>query len=339
MKNSTICVLPWNHLSINSMGYVRVCCNSSDPNLFKFDPNKDFLNHSELVEIRSQMLQGKWPQKCDRCRNQEYIGVNSFRQMHNSMFSETVKEIKDDNFLKLEYLNLDLGTKCNAACIMCGDHSSSLWAKINNNNTYFPPTIPNVSYENMKKMYIIGGEPLIIDEFWDLIENIENQYAKNIEMNLNTNLSVIPKKINLLNKFKKVKINLSIDGTKEDFNFVRWPLTFSKIKKNYLIIKDFENFDIEIHSVLMNINLFNFHKLYDEFPNEKIFINLCDNPEDFQVSKSDIPKAEEYLSFLENNKYVELYNLLKNVKFVGEQQKTKELIKNIITKRKKYALL
>ena len=66
-------------------------------------------------------------------------------------------------------------------------------------------------------------------------ENVIVKYA--------TNLSIFPndETIELWKKFKKVILNVSIDGVGEKFEYVRWPLQWHQIDNNLKKLKQLKN--------------------------------------------------------------------------------------------------
>jgi sulfatase maturation enzyme AslB (radical SAM superfamily) len=84
------------------------------------------------------------------------------------------------------------------------------------------------------KLYIVGGEPLIIDEHTESLERIvASGNAPNMRLEYNTNLTMMPDKlVSLWENFKEVRIGASIDGVGEVFNYQRTPANFDSVYKN-----------------------------------------------------------------------------------------------------------
>lgn len=166
----------------------------------------------------------------------------------------------------IHYIDLRFGNKCNLACRMCGPQDSSSWyndyVKLTGNE-YFYDTHGKVSlrknevnkfvssdYEwhdtevfwqnlddisvDLKKIYMAGGEPLLIDKHYDFLEKcIEKDYAKNIILEYNTNLTILNEKITRLwSEFKQVRVGASIDGYGDVFEYQRHPAKWDIVYKN-----------------------------------------------------------------------------------------------------------
>jgi len=218
----------------------------------------------------------------------EEKGVWSFRQNVNRMWKETYNQIlkeQKNEFLKVEYLQLDFSNKCNAVCVMCGSHSSSLWAKherISPEITTWDTKIEmflnflrSNNINDLKYIYIFGGEPLIQHEFIYFIEKlIEEGVSKNISINFNTNASMLHKRdlLNLFKNFKEVQVSISIDGIDKLYDYIRWPLLWNKLIYSVnTFLKEIKNSNISysFSITLQIINIFNLVDLFKDF--ESIF--------------------------------------------------------------------
>lgn len=170
---------------------------------------------------------------------------------------------------EINFVDIRYGNFCNLKCRMCGPTDSHQWyddfvqlynqtgykdtheriqlvknAKgrwhtdqydwFQNNNMYWD------NFEkyavNAHKLYIVGGEPLIIDEHTESLERIvASGNAPDMRLEYNTNLTMVPDKlIALWEHFKEVRIGVSIDGIDDVFNYQRTPANFDSVYKNML---------------------------------------------------------------------------------------------------------
>ena len=320
MSLKTICVLPFNTLSIGSTGDQRLCCNAINgglggpdrPPLVTERNSTDWLQGQALSRIRSALSSGTKITECDRCWRLEDIGSESYRNMNNSFrFPETYERLlAGDLTVKLERLELDLGNKCNLACRMCHPGSSKLLAEeLQKSGIKEFAGVPITRYTEMdtwvkrsklfevikeygstlKSVYIIGGEPLVIQEQEELLDLlIELDYAKNIELEYNTNITTLGSKwYDKWENFKSVNIGASIDGVGEHYNYVRWPANWNKIYSNLKELKAWGDEKpgkrkVGIHSTLSNLTISCYTETVDTLIKELgfnlFFINV-DHPE------------------------------------------------------------
>lgn len=167
----------------------------------------------------------------------------------------------------IEYFDIRYGNFCNLKCRMCGPTDSHQWyddfvqltgqtsykdthEKIQltknskgrwetdqydwfkNSNMYWNNFEKHTKHA--KKLYIVGGEPLIIDEHIESLERlVANGTASEIQIEYNTNLTNVTAKIlDLWKHFKEIRIGASIDGCNEVFDYQRTPAKWSHVYEN-----------------------------------------------------------------------------------------------------------
>ena len=258
MISKTICSLPFNSVSIDPAGRLRPCCNS-DSGIFPDDINiislDTIINNDSIQSLRKSLLTGIKDQWCNRCWKMEEVGNQSFRKIANrdtdhgleSISPGSFKEIVD--YSDIRYLDITLGNKCNLACRMCHPGSSSLIAKQYIELGYPFDSAPMLEFDrtgkdkilqlitnavNLTSIYLLGGEPLINEFHDEIIELlIKLDRAKNITLHYSTNLHTdVEKHLERWSNFKLVEISVSIDGSEEVYEYIRWPGSWKKVYGN-----------------------------------------------------------------------------------------------------------
>ena len=84
---------------------------------------------------------------------------------------------------------------------------------------------------------------------------IDHNLAKDIELIFTTN-GTIYKNIDVLKKFKKVTINISVDGICEQFEYLRYPAKWSKVYKNIQKFFKEEDFNLTFVLTVSSINIY-----------------------------------------------------------------------------------
>ena len=181
---------------------------------------------------------------CSKCKLTEKTQNSSLRKMSNN---ELPNDIGDD-VVKLEIV---LDTTCNAACIQCGPSQSSLWRKEVDTVKKIYHIQPeqqiddkialikkSINFDKVKFFHFWGGEPLLTDTHLKFLNEIEN--PKDVSLTYTTNSSIVPseKILRLWEKFKLVKISVSLDGIEDKFHYIRWPLNWEKAKHNLFELRD-----------------------------------------------------------------------------------------------------
>tara|TARA_Y100000591_G_C21690506_1_gene622849 strand:+ start:16 stop:864 length:849 start_codon:yes stop_codon:yes gene_type:complete len=90
----------------------------------------------------------------------------------------------------------------------------------------------------VKRVFMTGGEPTIIKRNLDYIQKIiETGHSKNIELIFTTNATNVNKQfLKVIKDFGKVHFSVSIDGTGDLANYIRFPSNWNKIKENLYTI-------------------------------------------------------------------------------------------------------
>ena len=228
-------------------------------------------NNEYMRSVRTNMLQGNIPVSCRKCFEEEKVGVVSKRIWESMTWqqdedgidiAELVQQTKQDGTIpeELVYLDLRLGHTCNIKCVMCSPHDSSKWVpdhkklmavlqdnevksqmqwdkKEFNNKWHEKDTFWEEMYRqipNLKQVYFAGGEPLMIKEHKEFIEEIIRQgYQDKILLRYNSNgLLVDEDLIELWSKFKKVKFAVSMDACYERDEYIRFPTSWETVERN-----------------------------------------------------------------------------------------------------------
>lgn len=295
MIMNNFCVLPFNSISISATGELRPCCNAYESG---FDLNvrdlslDNIINNKKIQSLRQSFLQDVKDPLCSRCWEIEKIGNRSFRHVANtdkSYGEQSVIPIKRQNqvsFEDIQYIDITLGNKCNLACRMCNNYSSSLLAKqmaelgisesvgdkglIDFTRQAKDNILSLISKsKNLNSMYLLGGEPLINechDEILELL--IRENRSQNIKIHYSTNLQVdIERHLEIWSKFKLIDLSVSIDGSRETYEYIRWPGKWEKLISNLKKVNEFKthhNLFPNIASTVQNLNAGNLYHMITE---------------------------------------------------------------------------
>jgi len=232
-------------------------------------------NADLMKKIRLNMLNNEWNNECERCKVEEESGLNSRRQYEIEQWNYNLEDAKKDTEIDgsiqkspVIYYDLRFGNFCNLACRMCGPTDSHTWYKqwlsYHNSDTYtdthgevklsknekgrwattdydwhesksFWKQLDN-NIKNIQHVYMAGGEPLLIERHYDFLEKcIKKGYSKNITIEYNTNMSVLPDRVlDMWTHFKQVRVGASIDGKEEVLEYQRWPIKWTTAYENLL---------------------------------------------------------------------------------------------------------
>lgn len=289
---NNFCVLPFNSVSIAPTGELRPCCNAYNSGFginVKDISLHDIINNDKIKSLRNSFLNDQKDSACNRCWEIEKIGNRSFRNVANTdkSYGENsiipIKKKEHIDFNDIQYIDITLGNKCNLACRMCNPYSSSLLAKqLKELKEYSGNELIDFTRqtkdkildliaksENLNTLYLLGGEPLI-NEFHDEIVDllIKKDRSKNINIHYSTNLQIdIEKFLEIWSKFKFVDLNISIDGSYQTYEYIRWPGKWEKVFKNLKRACEFRkeaNFYPVVATTVQNLNAANIFDLVSE---------------------------------------------------------------------------
>lgn len=161
-------------------------------------------------------------------------------------------------------LEFQLDTNCNAACSICGPQFSSLWQKQLNIVPIKDATFKElhhqiinlISFDNVKQIKFFGGEPLLTDSHLTILEQVPN--PAECEIMYSTNGSIFPneKVLAVWRKFKKVKLSFSIDAIKDRFEYIRWPLKWSRVESNLInVAQTLSTIEVRLHCTVNPMNV------------------------------------------------------------------------------------
>jgi organic radical activating enzyme len=218
--------------------------------------------HSYTRKIISTALNNgiKHP-ACNVCWDLEQAGGPSSR----TLFNETLKHVDQLPNNQPRVVIIKPGNTCNMACRMCNPATSTSWyadayqlegtpgtfkeytktfetirTSFSNNSMEFWDTLKEWS-ENLVLIDIYGGEPFLIPAIFNVLEHaVEQDYAKNISININTNASIWNQKyVDILKHFKHVNFKVSHDAVdRKQFEYIRHRSNFEQVEEN---IKKFRN--------------------------------------------------------------------------------------------------
>jgi organic radical activating enzyme len=238
------------NLKNNGSLAVNQCCLSSTKLQLPSDL-KTFWKSEKLQSIRNINDKNIWLDDCWQCKHIESSGLKSFRQ---SMIEHFGVKKNLSGPLRIDFL---FDRSCNLACRTCGTHSSTFWEKhlIDNNllikTDFSKPdnieTIKNLletlDLSNLEQVQFCGGETLLGTTYWntaqllaDLIPNAKDKLL--LAFQTNGTQPIPDKYYDLIEKFKLVKLMISLDGTHERFEYLRWPANWNQVVDNIFDIRE-----------------------------------------------------------------------------------------------------
>lgn len=240
-ENKSFCIFPFIELWVDNE-YTRLCCRSDIP-IEKIN-NLDWVNSPNLSDVRTKMIKGELlPKHCKQCYDYEKLGMLSARQQETVEWANRLKLSSTDDLKLIEkpvYYEIRPSNKCNLMCRTCVPKFSSLIEKeyINNNWIQEVSQIKRSNFDivdlnNLKKLYVAGGEPTAMIEFYEFLDTCIANRNTDFEFVVNSNCAKISD--SLLNKFShfsNLSFIASVDGYKKVNDYTRWLSEWNKVIEN-----------------------------------------------------------------------------------------------------------
>lgn len=329
LKKNTICAKPWTAISIKSSGHFTPCCQitkkikDSQGNLMQIGSNSldEALQSKDMEQLREQFLANKKPKECNKCWQHEAADKDSLRILDWQQYFALKKHLVRKDLKKIISLQINWGNLCNLKCRICSYEHSSQWGnelvnlkkieketiKNYNDDARWPKKHKKNFFTHLQKILPslleienAGGEPLLVNEHKQMLEMcVDKGFSKNITLTYNTNGTVLPSYImqNIWPKFKRVKVNLSIDDVGKRFDYSRHPANWQQVKKNMQTIKELKSNNVQllIGTTVSVFNILHLDQVFEfvkEFKPDAWWVMTVEHPSIFDIRS--LPRNIKY---------------------------------------------
>jgi len=289
-ESNVFCMLPWVHLHTTPTGRAGPCCIAECCNTPEGMGNSNTQGLEELVnsegmkQLRLDMLHGKKNSNCVKCYDHEKENISTFRMASRQNWAHAFDEVLSNTDLvdgsvkdfKMRYFDIRFSNICNFKCRSCGSQFSTQWEledlksgvrteghPKNSNPQFLQEVLSQV--DHIETAYFAGGEPLITEEHYIMLEEMIRRGKTDTRLIYNTNLSNLKYKnkdiLDLWKRFTyKVDIWASIDHYGSRAEYIRHGTDWSKVEENYLTVKNTSFVNIQTNTVM---SVFNCLTIYD----------------------------------------------------------------------------
>jgi len=257
LKDSkTFCIYPWIHLHAYPTGEAYPCCHAEmayPVGNARFKTLEEIYRDAPMRELRKDMLNERPNPACGRCYEQEAAGFFSGRRSANKHHGHHVKRIDDDKF-QMSYWDIRFSNLCNLSCRSCGHIFSSSWyqdqAKLagpdwaqrhtalniagRSSLDMWEQLVPHLDY--VEQIYFAGGEPLMMAEHYNILDELERRGRFDVRLIYNTNFTHTKLKdrevFDYWRKFDSVSVGASLDAQGPRAEYIRQGTVWDTVERN-----------------------------------------------------------------------------------------------------------
>ena len=254
--SKTFCIYPWIHLHAYPTGEAYPCCHAEmayPVGNCRHKTLEEIYRDAPMRVLRDDMLNERPNPTCGRCYEQEESGFFSGRKSANKHHGHHVKRIDDDKF-QMTYWDIRFSNLCNLSCRSCGHIFSSnwhkdqavlaggTWSQTNPVLNYAGRTetdiweqlIPHLDY--VEQIYFAGGEPLMMKEHYNILDELERRGRFDVRLIYNTNFTHVRLKdrtvFDYWKRFKSVAVGASLDAQGPRAEYIRKGTDWATIEAN-----------------------------------------------------------------------------------------------------------
>lgn len=339
--NETKCVMPRIGLAIQNNGDFCSChlntksyTDRKMQTMFAFKNSlTDAWTSPTRKMITAALDNGKKLDSCKVCWENEEAGIVSTRQKFNQIFKET-QPINEQPRVMI----IKPGNVCNLACRMCNPATSTGWYRdsylleksanpdlnekeyyqsfstirdgLSDRNVEFWQTmrewIPNLEF-----LDIYGGEPFLATALFDALTDVADAgLSGNVSLQFHTNATILDQRyIDVLPKYKSVKIGLSIDSNRADHvEYIRYPIKHDLLLNNIHhfrdLVRQHSNIFLKLTVTVTPFNIFYMNEIQEELSKLgiELGINFVVRPDEYDVRHIPLPVRQKIAGSLKDPK-------------------------------------
>jgi len=256
-ESKTFCIYPWIHLHAYPTGEVYPCCHA------KMKPGKvgncktntlaEIWQDQPMQDLRRDMLSETPHAACAGCYEQEESGFFSGRKSANKHHGHHIKKLESTPF-EMTYWDIRFSNLCNLKCRSCGHIFSSQWYqdqaklagpewKLQNKVLNYAGRTETDMWEQLEphldyveQIYFAGGEPLIMEEHYRILEELIRRGRTDVRLIYNTNFTHTDLKgksvFEYWKQFNSVAVGASLDDSGARGEYIRKGTDWAQVEQN-----------------------------------------------------------------------------------------------------------
>jgi len=313
--SKTFCIYPWIHLHAYPTGEAYPCCHAEmgvgQVGNCRTNTLEEIWTDTPMQTLRADMLSETPNAACGRCYEQEDSGFFSGRKSANKHHGHHVKKLEDNPF-EMTYWDIRFSNLCNLKCRSCGHIFSSQWYqdqsklagpewKLNNTvlnyagrteTDMWTQLEPHLDY--VEQIYFAGGEPLLMEEHYRILDELVRRKRFDVRLIYNTNFTHTDLKgqsvFEYWRQFQSVAVGASLDDCGVRAEYIRKGTDWSTVELNRAeMMRVCPGADFYISPTLSIMNarsLPDFHRLWVErglIRAQDLNVNILQDPTHYRI--------------------------------------------------------
>ena len=263
MESKTFCMYPRVHIHAYPTGDAYPCCMADmkyPVGDCRTNTLEEIWNDRPMREIRRAMLTEKSTDACTRCYEQEANGFMSGRLSANKHHGHHIKKVAETQLdgtfadFELTYWDIRFSNLCNLSCRSCGHIFSSSWyqdqAKLSGpewkkthkvlnyagrfETDAWEQLVEHIDY--VEQIYFAGGEPLLMEEHYNILEELVKRKRFDVRLIYNTNFTHTELKgksvFEYWKLFDSVAVGASLDDAGSRAEYIRKGTDWAVVEQN-----------------------------------------------------------------------------------------------------------
>ena len=320
-ESKTFCIYPWIHLHAYPTGKAYPCCHAEmgvgQVGNCRNNTLEEIWTDTPMQKLRADMLSEIPNPTCGRCYEQEANGFFSGRKSANKHHGHQIKKLNANPF-EMTYWDIRFSNLCNLKCRSCGHIFSSQWyqdqAKLAGGDWKDRNTVLNYAgrteldmweqlephLDYVEQIYFAGGEPLLMEEHYNILNELVRRKKFNVRLVYNTNFTHTKFKdqsvFEYWKLFDSVSVGASLDDSGPRAEYIRKGTDWAVVENNRRnMMRICPKVDFYISSTLSIMNAWSisdFHRDWVErglIRAQDLNVNILQDPPYYRI---DIAPAE-----------------------------------------------
>lgn len=314
-ESKTFCIYPWIHLHAYPTGEAYPCCHAEmKPGVVgncRTNTLAEIWQDEPMQRLRQDMLSETPHAACTRCYEQEQSGFFSGRRSANKHHGHHIKKLECNPF-EMTYWDIRFSNLCNLKCRSCGHIFSSQWYqdqaklagpewKLHNQvlnhagrteTDMWEQLIPHMDY--VEQIYFAGGEPLLMEEHYNILEELVKRKRFDVRLIYNTNFTHTDLKgrsvFEYWKQFTSVAVGASLDGMGHHGEYIRKGTNWAQVVHNrYEMLRVCPQVDFYISPTLSIMNAWHLPDFHREWvahgllKAQDLNVNILQDPAHYRI--------------------------------------------------------